>query len=122
MHFFFLSQPWPYVHHLSGQSVGKGNRGCALKPQFSQDTTAAEEAVAEYLIKPTKWNASFEKRGNILFWLEAVAVHWKCPYGRLAAIDKGWYSLQKANDSFPIQFSIDEISPLSHRGNNKQFW
>ena len=40
---------------LTRQSVGKGRGGCeALKPQFSQDTMAAEEAVAEYLIKPMK--------------------------------------------------------------------
>lgn len=40
---------------LTGQSVGKGRGGCeALKPQFSPDTMAAEEAVAEYLIKPMK--------------------------------------------------------------------
>jgi len=36
-------------------SLLKMGDGCeALKPRFSQDTMAAEEAVAEYLIKPMK--------------------------------------------------------------------
>lgn len=40
---------------LTGQSLGNSRGGCeALKPQFSPDTMAAEEAVAEYLIKPMK--------------------------------------------------------------------
>lgn len=69
-----------------------------------------------------KWNALFKECGNILFWLEAVTVHWKCPYGRLAAIDKSWYSLQKPNDYFTIRFSIEVNPPFSHRGKNKQFW
>lgn len=40
---------------LTGQSVGKMIGGCeVLKPQFPQDTVAAEEAVAECLIKQMK--------------------------------------------------------------------
>lgn len=53
---------------LTRPSIGKGRGGCeALKPQFSQDTMAAEEAVAEYLIKQMKWDAMLPLRNVEIF-------------------------------------------------------